>query len=205
MANIIRRREPEQASMLGRWEPFRAVRDMFRMDPLHDLLRGDPFAEMESLLTGPLQRGFIPDIEVRETKDAFEFTVDLPGVREQNLEISVTGNRLTIGGEREDEERREGERYYAYERSYGSFSRSFTLPAGTDLEHIKAELSNGVLHVHVPKAPGAQPKRIEIAGAGQQEMGKEKVQLQEKAQDKQQEKADKAQEQREKAREAKAA
>lgn len=84
------------------------------------------------------------------------------GVRDEDLEISLTGNRLTVSGKREEEHRQEDERYYAYERSYGSFSRSFTLPEGGDVEHAQADMSNGVLTVTIPKKPEVQPKTIEV-------------------------------------------
>jgi len=85
-----------------------------------------------------------------------------PGVREEDLDISLTGNRLTVSGKREEEHREEDDRYYAYERSYGSFSRSFTLPEGGDVDHARADLSNGVLTVTLPKRPEVQPKKIEV-------------------------------------------
>lgn len=77
----------------------------------------------------------------------------------------MTGNRLTIAGQRHEEQREEGERYYTYERSYGSFSRSFTLPEGIDSENVQGELKDGVLTVSVSKKPEVQPKRIPLKGA----------------------------------------
>jgi HSP20 family protein len=71
---------------------------------------------------------------------------------------------LTVSGKREEEKREEGERFYAYERRHGSFTRSFTLPEGVDVEHINAELKEGVLSLTVPKRPEVQPKRIQLGG-----------------------------------------
>jgi HSP20 family protein len=89
---------------------------------MRDLLRWDPFAEL-----GPSAAGaFVPAFDVKETKDAYMFTADLPGVKESDLELSLTGNRLTISGKRDEEKKAQDERWYAYERSYGSFSRTFT-------------------------------------------------------------------------------
>jgi HSP20 family protein len=99
---------------------------------------------------------------VKETKDAYVFKADLPGIREEDLDISLTGNRLTVSGKREEEKREEDDRFYAYERSYGSFSRSFTLPEGIDVEHAQADLNDGVLTVSVPKKPEVKPKKIEV-------------------------------------------
>ena len=100
---------------------------------------------------------------------SFVFNVDVPGMKEDEIELHVVGNRLTISGRREEEERHEDDRYYAYERSYGSFSRAFTMPETADLDHISAELKNGVLGVKVPKKAEVQPKRISIQGQQQQQ------------------------------------
>jgi HSP20 family protein len=156
MANIVRRQE-QQPMERAEWEPFRALRE---------LLRWDPFGEMMPMARG--EEGFVPRFDVKETPDSFVFKADLPGVKESDLDISLTGNRLTISGKREStrEEGYENSRYYAYERSYGTFSRSFTLPMGHDAEGVKAELKNGELTVMVPKKPEAQPKRITVGSGG---------------------------------------
>lgn len=154
MANITRR-EPREL-------PARAIADPFRM--MREMMRWDPFAELEAL--APAGRAFVPTFEVKETKDAYVFKGDLPGLREEDVEISLTGNRLTVSGERNEEERSEEESFYAYERSYGSFTRSFTLPSGADLDHVQAEMKDGVLTVRVAKRPESQPKKISIAGTG---------------------------------------
>lgn len=150
MANLIRR--GSTGSIAPRTvDPFEMMRDLMRWDPL---------AELGTW--GSREAGFIPSFEVKETKDAYLFKADLPGVREEDLEISLTGNRLTISGKREEETRHDEDRFYAYERSYGSFSRSFTLPEGGEVDHAHAELTNGVLTVRIPKSPAVQPKKIEV-------------------------------------------
>jgi HSP20 family protein len=143
------------------WDPMRAMRD---------LLRWDPFREMAPAL--PALRGwdrmaFNPSFDVTETDDAFQFKADVPGVKPEELEITCTGNRLQISGTRQSEEETKTSTVYTYERQHGSFTRSFTLPDGADLDHAKSELKDGVLTLTVPKRPGAQAKKIEIAsGAG---------------------------------------
>jgi len=151
MANIIPRRE-ERLGAPAQWrDPFEAMRN---------LLRWDPFAEIEGLTaTGG---AFVPTFDVKETKDAYVFKADLPGVKEEDVDLSLTGNRLTISGKREEEEKVEGDRYYAYERSYGSFSRSFTIPEGVDTDHVRAEMKNGVLIAVLAKKPEVQPKKISL-------------------------------------------
>jgi HSP20 family protein len=74
------------------------------------------------------------------------------------------GNRLTVSGKREEEERNEDERYFSYERSFGTFSRSFVLPEGADPERIKADLRAGVLTITIPKKAEMQARRVEIGG-----------------------------------------
>ncbi len=162
MANITRRGERHPGYL--EWDPFRIMRQLTRFDPFASL---EPLAGMEPQV-------FTPAFDVKETKDSYVFKADLPGVREEDLEIALTGNRLTVSGKREEEEeRREDERYFSYERSFGAFTRSFTLPEGCDPDHVTAELKGGVLSLSVPKRPEVQPKRISIGGAqGQQEAGR---------------------------------
>jgi len=134
------------------------------MDPLQwmeNFFRWDPFREMAPAL-GRSDLSFSPDFEIQEIQDRYVFAGDLPGLTESDIDISVSGNRLTISGKREAEQKVENGNYYCQERSYGSFSRSFTLPIGADLEHIKAELKNGVLTVEVPKIAEAQPRKIAL-------------------------------------------
>lgn len=136
-------------------------------DPLRWLLRWDPFREMTpSWLGQPMAEAtFAPAFEVKETKDSFMFKADLPGMKEADIEIKLTGNRLAIGGKREAEREDKDETFYTYERSYGSFMRSFTLPDGIDGEHVHAEMKDGVLSVVVPKLAVAQGRTIAIKGA----------------------------------------
>jgi HSP20 family protein len=142
----------EGAAMARRdWDPFRVMRE---------ILRWDPFREMAP---APDLPGYSPAFEVKETKEAFVFKADLPGIKEQDIEVNVAGNRLTISGKREAEKEDKGDTFYTYERSYGSFTRAFTLPEQTDGEHVKAELKNGELTVVIPKTAATVAKRIPIA------------------------------------------
>ena len=153
MANLIRKNEGGQPERLPReWEPFRLMRE---------LVGWDPFAEMVPSY-GHEMAGFIPRFEVKENKDAYLFKADLPGIEEKDLELTLTGNRLSVSGKREAEKREENGTWYAYERSYGTFSRSFTLPEGADFDHATADLKNGVLTISVPKKPEHQPRKISL-------------------------------------------
>jgi HSP20 family protein len=124
------------------------------------LLGGDVFSPFDG---GP--RGFVPSFEVRETKDSYVFKADVPGILEKDIDIQMTGNVLTMSGERKLENVQEGEKFFALERGYGSFSRSFALPDGVDVEHVSAEVKDGVLTVRVPKKPEVQPRRIIIGSS----------------------------------------
>ncbi|MFL5306806.1 MAG: Hsp20/alpha crystallin family protein [Polyangia bacterium] len=161
MANLIRRNQgQEPAPTAGAWDPFRLMRDM---------LRWDPYRELDSVVFGQgVERSFAPTFEVKETKDAYVFRADLPGVKDADLEISLTGNRLSISGRREQERHEQGDTFYASERTYGSFTRSFTLPEGIDGDNVAADLKNGVLTLSVPKKPEVQPRKVTIntSGAG---------------------------------------
>jgi HSP20 family protein len=137
-----------------RWEPMRFARDF---------LGWDPFREMSPFAAQPA--GFMPSFEIKETKDEYNFKADVPGVRENDLEVSMTGNRLTISGKREAEKEEKTDTFYTYERSYGDFTRSFTLPDGVDANSVHADLKDGVLTVVLKKTAEAQTKKIAVKTA----------------------------------------
>lgn len=135
------------------------------VDPLQrmaDLMNWDPFGEMAVSPWGRGGENFSPAFEVKETKEGYLFVCDVPGIKEEDLEVNLDGNRLSVSGKREAEKKEESERYYSYERSYGSFQRTFTLPSGIDESHLRAELKDGVLSIHIPKSEASQAKRVKI-------------------------------------------
>jgi HSP20 family protein len=138
-------------------DPFQAMRE---------LMRWDPFRSMAPFNRG--ERGWAPDFEVRETKDSFVFKADLPGTNKDDLDISIVGNRLQVSGKREEEEETREDTYYAYERSYGTFTRTFTLPDAADTEHISSNLKDGVLTLVVPKTTESKARKIQI-GSGEKQ------------------------------------
>jgi HSP20 family protein len=91
------------------------------------------------------------NFDISESKDAFIFKADLPGMKQEEIEITTTGNRLEVSGKHEEEHESTDDRLYWYERQYGRFARSFTLPEGADLEHTTSDLKDGVLTLVVPK------------------------------------------------------
>jgi HSP20 family protein len=154
MAIIRRSHAPEVPALRHEWDPFRLMRELL----------ADPFGEMVPYATRV--PGFVPPFDVKESEEGYVFKADLPGVKEPDLDISLTGNRLTVSGKREAEERSEGENHFAIERTWGSFTRSFTLPDGADAEHVQAELKNGVLTLVLPKKPENQPRKINLKPSG---------------------------------------
>ena len=111
------------------------------------------------------RRSWSPSVNVSETKDALELTAELPGVPQDNLSIELENNLLTISGETSEQvtEGDEERRYHVWERSRGSFRRSFSLPRTISGEDIAATFENGVLSILLPKAPEAKGRTIEIA------------------------------------------
>jgi HSP20 family protein len=158
--NIVRRQQtsPTSAPQASAWDPFQTMRE---------LMRFDPFRELGMLgRNTPADLNFVPDVDVKETSEAYVFTADLPGVKEKDIEVSLANNRLMVTGRREEERKEETATYYAAERSWGTFTRSFTLPAGVDGDKVKADLKEGVLTIMVPKKPEVMPKLIPV-GSGE--------------------------------------
>ncbi|HEX7836227.1 MAG TPA: Hsp20/alpha crystallin family protein [Kofleriaceae bacterium] len=152
MADIVRRGDYSMAPMTE-WDPFRMMREMMRWDPFRMI--GLPMAERDV---------WMPRFEVRESANEIRVIADVPGLRREDLEISVTGNRLAISGHRKAEERGKDESVHTYEREYGQFTRTFTLPDNVDLDHITSELRDGVLTITVPMAASARARKIQIGG-----------------------------------------
>lgn len=156
MADIqVKRSVPQTpliASPLQALEPSRWFSRMMGFDPFREMLP----------LVGEERLAFSPAFEVKEMKDGYLFKADLPGVQLNDIDVSVTDNRIQISGKREAEKEDKGDTFYTYERSYGSFTRAFTLPDGVDANRIHADLRDGVLTVLVPKKPESLPKKIPI-------------------------------------------
>ncbi|HET9753965.1 MAG TPA: Hsp20/alpha crystallin family protein [Myxococcales bacterium] len=137
-----------------------------RLPLLGEFLGFEPFREMAPFFEAEpgVEMGFAPSFDVKETKEAWVFKADLPGIAEKDIEVSLSGSRLTVSGKREEEKKDEGDVYYTWERSYGTFTRSFTLPEGVDLEHVEAAMKEGVLTIVAAKKPEVKPHKISIKG-----------------------------------------
>ena len=140
---------------LMRWDPFRDVA-AFRTD-LERLLARAPDAPRSSL-----PRRWSPASDVVETDDAIVITAELPGVKDEDIDITVHDRTLRIAGERTLEEEVREDRFYRLERSYGGFEREYPLPPGVREEDISAGVAYGVLKITIPKPAQSQPKKIEV-------------------------------------------
>jgi HSP20 family protein len=135
------------------WEPLRWVRNLLHKDPFAEVAPAPPVEESTA---------FFPAFEVKETPEAFAIKADLPGVKPEDVEVSLAANRLMIRGKREAEKEEKGDAFYVIERDYGAFMRSFMMPDGVDVEHIRADLKDGVLALVLPKKPEVLPKKIDV-------------------------------------------
>ena len=142
---------PQARSNQSDWEPARVMRALLSWDPFREM--SPVFGREQQLMTA---------FDVKDTPEAYVFQADVPGLQEKDIEIQLHGNRLTIRGKRETEQKQPGHTYYTYERSFGSFARSFTLPESADTENCNAVLTDGVLTVTVPKKANEQPKTIAV-------------------------------------------
>jgi HSP20 family protein len=147
---------------------------------LTDIIRWDPFrdlaamrADMDRLLArasevpeSTLPRRWAPACDVIETEDEILITAELPGVKDEDVHITVQNGMLRIAGERRLEDEVSEERFYRLERSYGGFERTFPLPPGVTEDEISAKIAYGVLKVTVPKPAAPEPTRIPINPGG---------------------------------------
>ena len=145
-------------SEIMEWRPFREVTRLRReMDRLWD----DYFGSGRRALR-PLPAEFAPAVDVKETADQIVVKAEVPGMDAKDINISVTGDVLTIKGEKKSEREEKEENYHLVERSYGSFSRSLAMPAAVDMDKIEAKYDKGVLTITCPKKEEVKPKAIEI-------------------------------------------
>jgi HSP20 family protein len=144
---------------LVRWEPFRELA----------ALQSEMSRWMGQFAGATPGNGtsstWLPAVDVWETENELVLSFDLPGVPEDGIAVELDDNVLTVSGERERTSEHSSERFYRFERRFGSFSRSVTLPQGVQEDAIEARYQNGVLEVRVPKPEEPKPKRIRIGAA----------------------------------------
>jgi HSP20 family protein len=141
---------------------------VFRWEPLRELATIQN--EMGRLMNGLLEgngrstQSWVPAVDVWETEDELVYAFDLPGIPEDKIEIEFEDGGLTVSAERAREEKVENDRFYRFERRFGSFSRTIGLPQGVTEDAISADYKNGVLEVHVRKPEQTKPRRIQVGG-----------------------------------------
>jgi HSP20 family protein len=150
MANITRR-DP--------FNEFVSLQDRFNqlLNQPTGFFRGFPGSD-QSLTAS----NFVPAVNIYEDEHTIHIDAELPGMEEKDIDVSLENNMLTISGERKLENEEKKENFHRIERSYGRFTRSFTLPPTVDSEHVNAEFNNGVLRVSLNKKEEAKPRQIKI-------------------------------------------
>ncbi len=144
---------------ITRWDPFRDV--VALQNRMNSLFRD--FNEGEGT---PTTAGFIPAVDVYEDEKKVVLKLEVPGIDEKDLDVSVEKNTLTVKGERKFDKEEKEENFHRIERHYGSFYRAFMLPTTVDTESVAASYTAGVLKLELTKKPEAQPRQIKV-NAGQ--------------------------------------
>jgi HSP20 family protein len=114
---------------------------------------------------GHTNQAWVPAVDVWETDEDIVYAFDLPGIPEDKISVELEDNALTVSGERERTDEVKNDRFYRFERRFGSFSRTIGLPQGTSEDGIKADYKDGVLQIHVRKPEEPKPRRIQVGSA----------------------------------------
>ncbi len=145
------------------------MRDLMRrnrgqsdLTPLERLV-GDLFEPFGEQVLRPT---WVPPVNIEETGDAYEVTAELPGMKPDDVNITLEQNVLTISGERKWTDEGDNRNFHRVERGYGRFLRTFALPQQVAADRVLAAYEDGVLRVTIPKAEGARPRRVQITASG---------------------------------------
>lgn len=152
MVDIVRQPENKPAPPAA-YDPYARMRDLMR-----SFWSWDPMTQM----TTPEWGSFVPQVDIKENPEGYLLKADLPGMSDKDVDLAVSGSRMTLKGTRQSEKKHDTETFHAIERNYGSFTRTFTFPDTADMDKIHAELKDGVLTVMVPRKAGMTPKKITV-------------------------------------------
>lgn len=154
------RKEPKD---IARVEP-RVLSPFEEIEKLFEEIWKRPFSHFGSLLPRLRSEADIvaPAVDIYEEGDDLVLKADLPGLKKEDIEVKVTDDFIVISGEKKKEEKVEEKNYYRYERSYGSFSRTFRLPIDVQTDKAKAKFENGVLEIRIPKTEEAKSKERKL-------------------------------------------
>lgn len=141
------------------WDPFQELNELQnRLTTLFGRTALRPGNGEEAITIAD----WAPAVDISEDDKEYMVKAELPGLKREEVKVTVEDGVLSISGERKVEKEEKGKKYHRVERSYGSFVRSFTLPEGCDTSKVNAEFKEGVLNVHLAKSPKVQPRPIEI-------------------------------------------
>jgi len=153
--------------MLERWEPFGSIRrrgdlfgDLTRMQQEMNRFFDEFFGERR---TEMIEGNWSPAVDVSETESEIVVRAELPGMTQNDIELSLQDNVLTLKGEKKQEPKKDKEDYHRTERCYGCFSRSLTLPANVDQNKVQASFKDGMLKISLPKIEEVKPQKISIS------------------------------------------
>jgi HSP20 family protein len=148
--------------MITRFDPFREI------NALHNAMS----RALQTAGTGSgdeltMSGSFVPPVDIYEDENSVSLRLEIPGMKQEDLDIRLENNTLTVRGERKFEQEEKEENFHRIERRYGSFSRSFTLPNTVDNEKVKADYKDGILTIELAKRAEAKPKQIKVGvGSG---------------------------------------
>ena len=141
---------------LAKWQPFEERLSLRReMDRLFDNF----FATEPRLVTNG---HWLPEVDLAENDEEIIARMDIPGMDQKDIKVTMSGDYLTVSGERKEEKEEKKKHFYSLERRLGAFERTIPIPAPVDADKIKAEYSKGVLEIHLPRNPEAKPHRIPV-------------------------------------------
>jgi HSP20 family protein len=150
---------------LIRWEPVAELATIQNeMNRLFNTLFDQPGQAPRG---NGMSRRWVPAMDLVETDDHYVLRADLPGLSQDDVNIELESNVLTVSGERKTEHEQHAEGYYRVERAFGAFSRSLTLPEGVDAEAIQANFDRGVLEVRIPKPEERKPRKVAITAGSE--------------------------------------
>jgi len=163
VVEVVARHEKGGTTMaIERWDPFREAISL--RDAMNSLLQ-ESFVRPGGM-PSPDGHGTLP-LDISETENEFVVKASLPGVKPEDVQITVHGDALTIRGESKAEEEKKGEHWHLRERRFGAFQRSVSLSAPIDSDQAQARYENGVLTLRLPKSESARPRQIKIGGPSQ--------------------------------------
>ena len=151
--------------VVTRWDPFREISSL--QNRVNNLFQDYGRGQDELTTTS----SFVPAVDVYEDEHKVTLKLEIPGVSQDDLDIRLENNTLTVRGERKFEKEEKEENFHRIERRYGSFARSFTLPNTLDTENVHASYENGVLKLELAKRAEAKPKQIKVNISGGKSLG----------------------------------